>query len=267
MCAILVATIAALVLTIHVEGETVDNLPVDITREAFSFVEEVSSIDDARELNRRFSELTRALGFEKFICMQLAGPGGGLKPEELFGQWDGRWVNRYMRLGYHEHDAILTEQLRRDQPFSWTDIAKSRDISEKEQLVFNEIRDYGAHEGFAVPMRNMDGSLSSVALFGKQVDLSKEARARLHVICLFFAGAARRITREASLDKPKLLSPREEEIIKRLATGATQIQIADDLALSARTVETHLKRARAKFNVRTSHQLVAEAVWRGGIQL
>lgn len=54
------------------------------------------------------------------------------------------------------------------------------------------------------------------------------------------------------------LSPREREVVTRLASGMTSKEMARELGLSPRTVEMHRARLLRKMGVRTTAQLLAE---------
>jgi PAS domain S-box-containing protein len=72
-------------------------------------------------------------------------------------------------------------------------------------------------------------------------------------------------TVEPDTSKPPAgpLSPREKEIITRVAFGETTQQIADELFLSRHTVRTHIRNAMFKTSTHTSAQLVAFALTHG----
>lgn len=59
------------------------------------------------------------------------------------------------------------------------------------------------------------------------------------------------------------LSAREEEVLRQLAWGATQKEVADALHLSVKTVETHKANASRKLRLRTRRELVRFAVEQG----
>lgn len=63
------------------------------------------------------------------------------------------------------------------------------------------------------------------------------------------------------------LSPREEEILSLLATGATNREIARRLHLSTRTVEAHRAKIMAKLGAQHLVDLVRHAIRRGLIKL
>lgn len=58
---------------------------------------------------------------------------------------------------------------------------------------------------------------------------------------------------------PELLTAREIEVCARAASGLTNVEIADELFLSQRTVEGHLQRAYAKLGVSDRRQLLPPA--------
>jgi two-component system response regulator NreC len=59
------------------------------------------------------------------------------------------------------------------------------------------------------------------------------------------------------------LSEREREVLKQLALGYTAAQIADKLALSAKTVETYRSRIMEKLGLSSRADLVQYALARG----
>ena len=63
--------------------------------------------------------------------------------------------------------------------------------------------------------------------------------------------------------EPLGLSPREREILRLLAEGKTQKQIADELVISPKTVATHIQHLLAKLGVNSRAQAVAAAYRQG----
>ena len=55
------------------------------------------------------------------------------------------------------------------------------------------------------------------------------------------------------------LTPREREVLRLLALGYTNREVADELSISVRTVETHRASILAKLRVRTRADLVRYA--------
>lgn len=59
------------------------------------------------------------------------------------------------------------------------------------------------------------------------------------------------------------LSERENEVLKLIALGYTNKQIADELFLSVKTVETHKSNIKEKLNIRSRSDLVRYAIQNG----
>jgi PAS domain S-box-containing protein len=60
-----------------------------------------------------------------------------------------------------------------------------------------------------------------------------------------------------------LLTPRELEVVSRIAMGQRVHEIADELVLSPSTIQTHVRRSMAKLEARSQAQLVAIAISTG----
>jgi two-component system response regulator NreC len=77
------------------------------------------------------------------------------------------------------------------------------------------------------------------------------------------------VARRERGDVPMLveeLSPREEEVLRRLAAGYTNREIADDLVISVKTVETHRAHILGKLGLRKRAELVRYARTHGLIE-
>lgn len=74
-------------------------------------------------------------------------------------------------------------------------------------------------------------------------------------------------TARESRESAGKLSPREIEVLQLIALGHTQQEIADHLALSIKTVETHKARIVEKLGLKTRAELVRFAVNNGLVQM
>jgi LuxR family transcriptional regulator of spore coat protein len=60
-----------------------------------------------------------------------------------------------------------------------------------------------------------------------------------------------------------LLTAREQQVLRLLARGHSAKEVANDLAITARTVESHIDRLRLKTRTRNRTHMVAQAVQQG----
>lgn len=99
-------------------------------------------------------------------------------------------------------------------------------------------------------MRHRDGTLFWCRVSGRAADVRAPAR---EAVWMF-----------EPLSHPgpptEQLSPREREVVARLAQGLSSKQIARDLGLSPRTVEMHRARLLRKLGVRSTALLLAKLV-------
>ena len=86
---------------------------------------------------------------------------------------------------------------------------------------------------------------------------------RLVILVVLMANGERDGAAAGSDSSPAPLTPRELEVIRRVALGATSREIADELFVTAETVRTHVRNAMAKTGTRTRAHLVAAAICRG----
>jgi DNA-binding CsgD family transcriptional regulator len=86
---------------------------------------------------------------------------------------------------------------------------------------------------------------------------------RLAILVVLMADRERDRAAAGSDSPPARLTPRELEIIRRIALGATSREIADDLFVTTETVRTHVRNAMTKTGTRTRAHLVAAAICRG----
>ena len=104
--------------------------------------------------------------------------------------------------------------------------------------------------GFTLP--GAEAATQAAILFGRGGDVSTERRANYHA-----ATIAQPLgdVRSPTLGTPRGLTPREEQIARLAVDGRTSRAIADELDISARTVDNHLAVAYQKLGVRTRSEL------------
>ena len=80
---------------------------------------------------------------------------------------------------------------------------------------------------------------------------------------VLFEPAQSRPHHSQATEEPEPLSPREQEILRLVALGYTSRQAADELNLSAKTVETYRGRLMSKLKLRNRVELVQYALQKG----
>lgn len=87
-------------------------------------------------------------------------------------------------------------------------------------------------------------------------------------LSLPFAGQPARLIVAEAIDEPRLpgLSPRERQVFCRVARGHTSQEIAEELSLSTKSVETYRARFMAKLNLRNRADVVRCAILHGVLE-
>lgn len=233
-------------------------------------------------LRREIADTLRSLGFD---WMSLASidwhDGTPVVTRLLCSHAHARWTEAYFGEGLAWTDPRLPLALTSslplawsvDRPEAWLDAA----LATPDQQRFPALlREAGIGSGVIVQVRNTErcGERSLVSLSARCADIEwiKEpvvGRVMMFAHCLHELCAVRRSVTPAqnspAATEGALASPTRREILRHLAQGRSNKQIAHRLQLSADTVKYHLRELRRHFNVRNriellnSHRLRAAA--------
>lgn len=134
-------------------------------------------------------------------------------------------------------------------------------------------RFHDAHPEIAVVMLTMHGNLEYVrqtAQAGARGYVLKDAPAHEIITAIdtvraggmyYSAAIAARVLHATATSDPRdALTPREQEILARIGRGMANKQIAAELGLSVRTVETHRLNIKRKLNIEGQAELIRFAV-------
>lgn len=208
-------------------------------------------------------------GFSCVTSFSIPGPGCHLKDSIWLNNRPAEYVDRYEEKNYVIHDPIVKELRRSMNPYSWGDVRERRDLKKSERTIIDEGREFGAHDGFIIPIVNRSGSMSLFSPCGRDPDLSPRARAAIEIIGIYshqsLMRAFVRRQREEVAHTP--LTPREREIMQWVAIGKTDEEIADILSISTTTVTSHVENAKQKLDAFRRTYAVVQAIRLGEISL
>ena len=176
------------------------------------------------------------------------------------------WMENYATRGYAAEDPLSDRTRRELRPINWT----AHDWDETATPLQRRWRDDNIAAsiaiGYCIPDRS-SGALKVISLAGDNSDLHP-----LDLKTLHFAGieALNRmqelgVTPPAAAKSP--LSRRERECLKWIAAGKTDWEIGAILALSEKTVNVYVERAKRKLGVQTRTQAIVYALRGGFIQI
>jgi LuxR family quorum sensing-dependent transcriptional regulator len=163
----------------------------------------------------------------------------------------------------------VTELRTNMHPYSWGDVREGRDLKKSQRTIIDEAREFGARDGFIVPIVTLSGTVALFCPWGLEPDLSPRARAALEMIGIYSHHALTRALVQKQRDEVAHtpLTPREREIMQWVAVGKTDEEIADILSISTTTVTSHVENAKQKLDAFRRTYAVVQAIRLGEISL
>lgn len=203
------------------------------------------------------------LGYDRVLVFAT---GTGLERDAQRVYWiEGDWLGdgNDTDLARYLHTCPVNRHvLDSDAPFFWS---KRQGVRGERYHVVKQPRGEGLH-GLQVPVFGTTGLEGAISFAGTAIDASARARLLLEAVATAAFRTARRLAEAPAELLAGALSTREREVLRWVAAGRRQAEIAATLGLSARTVENHLRRARQRLGVATTAQAVRAASRRGEIE-
>lgn len=172
------------------------------------------------------------------------------------------WREHYVQHGFHRIDPTLVMASRSIAPVDW----RRLEHDENFQTVFRNAQDFGITErGLTIPVRGPYGDVGMLSVTRDCAPEEWESLIRhvvgdLQAVAVHLHDTVMRSDVLMRAMRFPALSTREREILQWIAAGKSQLDVADILSLSQRTVEVHLRSAREKLYSLTTPQAIARAI-------
>ncbi|HYP58419.1 MAG TPA: LuxR family transcriptional regulator [Beijerinckia sp.] len=234
------------------------------------FVERLQQLSNYEDICELIVSEMGNFGFTNVTSFSIPSPDADLKTTIQFSTVPESYIDRYAEKQHLQRDPRIKELRATLQPHSWSDLRHQRRPSKRELAILNdEMQEFGARDGFVVPIVNEIGAMGVFAASGPEPDLSPQARSALEIIGIYSYNALQkalvRKRRLLHLDKP--LTRREREIMQWVAIGKSDDEIADILSISRETVTSHVEGAKKKLGAARRTFAVFQAIRAGEIHL
>ena len=241
-------------------------------RRTLDFVERLRQLSNYEDIKNLVVDELEWYGLNFVTSWSMPGPGDGMAAESsvVLNTRPLEFLEQYVVNGYGYCDPVLAELRDTHAPFTWGDVLQKRRLNKAEQRVMAEAKNFGADDGLIVPIVSANGSVSIFSPCGRKPNLSRRARSALEIIGLYSHHALHRALLADYRERQKKstpLTPREREIMKWVATGKTDDEIADILKIGRETVTTHVENAKRKLNAARRTYAVVQALRFGEIAL
>lgn len=239
-------------------------------RRTLDFIERLQNARTYEEVKSAVLSELAWYGLNFVTSWSLPGPGETLEASIALNTRPADFTEHYDEQRYVDRDPLVTELRRSIAPFTWSDVRTTRQLNKAERHIMDEPKEFGASDGIIIPIVSMTGSIGLFSPCGPTPNLSERARAALEIIGIYSYHALQRMLvqeRREQRERNIPLTPREREIMKWVATGKTDDEIAEILTIGHETVTTHVENAKRKLNATRRTYAVVQALRCGEISL
>jgi DNA-binding CsgD family transcriptional regulator len=222
----------------------------------------------AKELNQGHAALHSAL--EGFGLEHLAYAAINLPNERrgplIAATYSTEWQKHYLAHDYINVDPIVQAGMGGILPVDWSAINRSGPLITR---FFDEARGFKiGPKGLSIPIRGRHGEFALFTVTSALPDRDWQAVKKEHlrdfmVLAYYFHSWALNADGQEQDAIEAKLSVREKDCLRWRATGKSDWEISQILAISERTVKFHLESARAKLGATNTLHAVAKAMSRG----
>lgn len=195
------------------------------------------------------------LGYDRFVL--YAAGNARMVVRDLYwieGDWFGHGpeldARRYLKRCPVNHHLFET-----DRAFFWT----KRDIEGQETYRLTDTPHGPGLHGLQVPIFGPRGLAAAMSFGGRVIDHSMVARLSLTLVAQAAYRMAAASPAATGHGQTLALSAREIQVLRWIAAGKRQADVAALLGLSTRTIENHLRRVRERLGVSTTTEAVRAA--------
>lgn len=159
------------------------------------------------------------------------------------------WIKRYLEMNFSLVDPIPSHVIETGEVDTLHGILEKVDVTETQRVYLDEFYSSGVTNGLGMPTH---GRTHARGFFGiaqvSDEDLAAADRSLMHAVAQHAHWKFEQLGVDAGKEVYHL-SPREREILKWVAAGKSNPDIATILGIGMPTVATHLKRIFAKLSV------------------
>ena len=218
---------------------------------------------DMDALRRSVRAFAGPLGYDRFILYAAPPSGDGIVEQLLW--MEGKWVGEgsvFDPETYLARCPVNRHVLETDQPFFWT---KTGQPGHDAYRISRRPSGSGIH-GLQVPVFGHAGLIGAMSFGGTAIDSTVETRSALTLIAVAALHAAQRLVAPNAAPSMPHLSDRELQVMRWVASGRRQADIALMLGLSERTIENHLRRIRKRLGATSTAQAMHLVVRAGTLE-
>jgi LuxR family transcriptional regulator, quorum-sensing system regulator BjaR1 len=232
------------------------------------FIDRINAIEKTDTIWQTFQKFTGKFGYTFGGVADVGRSNDNQGSRFLEVTWPREWHMRYREKKYIETDPAVLYLKQSREPFTWDEAMNSGLYGDPQQLVMNEVAQFGMAHGFVVPIVGLPTGVAVVTVAGTEVTGDRRDHAEIHLAALYAHARIRSLDNERRQRGNVIpLSSRERECLEWVAVGKSDWEIGEILNISEKTVNAHIERAKRKFEVPSRVQAVVVAMRMGAIQI
>ena len=219
---------------------------------------------DMDALRRSVRAFAGPLGYDRFILYAAPFFGDDIVDQLLW--MEGNWVSEGSEFdpeAYLARCPVNRHVLETEHPFFWT---KTGEPGHDTYRILRRPNGPGIH-GLQVPVFGHAGLIGAMSFGGTVIDSTVDTRSALTLVAIAAFYAAQRLAGPNAHSSLPHLSNRELQVMRWVASGRRQADIALMLGLSERTIENHLRRIRKRLGATSTAQAMHLVVRAGALEV
>lgn len=221
------------------------------------FIHEIERTDDLQNLQDRFTEILKPLGFDKHTCLSFVDMNDPPANAVLLFSFPEAWVDHYKQEKYFEDDIVLKSLFRETKPCIWHEL---RDLDKRNQQIFSEAGEFGISNGITIPIILPGYYPCTVNIAGDHKDTDPKIFHALHLMAIHYHSRVLKINGQIPPQINQIhLTSRERDCLNWIAYGKTSWEISMILGVSENAINFHIKNIFVKLDVCTRAMAIFKA--------
>jgi LuxR family quorum sensing-dependent transcriptional regulator len=226
---------------------------------ALDFIQDLDNRHCAESVSSAFQALIEQFGFSYF-CIGSIKPDRDERGLVWATSFKHPWFRHWVECEHIHVDPVIWRLKRNGDPFRWAKLEEHHPGIQNME-VMDEAAEFGMRDGWSLAFRYGQRDIPAIAigLGTPKFALAPENETALHLAAVYCGLKLGEFAqRQPSISD--LLSTRERECLRWVASGKTDWDISEILGISQQTVHKHVSNALKKLNAATRAQAVAVAL-------
>lgn len=224
------------------------------------YVRLVPEISTHAQLAEETLRAIASTGLDTLQVGTFPSVGDPEKAQFYFGNWPAAWMELYLSK-FIQVDPLPEEVRLRMEPFTWTEFQARQPLLPEAQEVMDTVRAWGWSEGFVIPIHGPGPFIGIVSFCGHEVaPLDPLTRALAAAVGRMAFARGYELHNGPDQAGVPALTTAEQRVMRMVAAGSTDIEVADTLGISPNTARFHVDAVKRKLRVRTRSEATAQVV-------